>query len=108
MEGIGSGAFKLLLWLRPVNPPSNVSGWYLQRLPEYGVTEVNADGSWSGTAQVGNAQWPPQEGAVIDLAVSVADHDTAARLMAEPGVVIRPQPIGVVSAIAARVALTFR
>lgn len=46
-------------------------------------------------AQIGNVQWPPHEGDVIDVAVSVADVDVAKELVAAPGIVFRSQPIGV-------------
>ena len=108
VRGVQGGARDLLLWLRPVTPASDVSGWYLQRPPTSGVGTVNPDGTWSGTAQLGNSQYPPQEGAVVDIAVSVVDRETAARLMAETGVVTRNEPIGVVSATASGVVLTFR
>jgi PASTA domain. len=106
--GMHGSTFQLLLWLRPVNPPSDVSGWYLQRPPGNGVAGVDPDGAWQGVAQVGNSQWPPQEGAVIDLAVSVADRETATRLMAESGVVVRPDPVGVATTRATAVVLTFK
>ncbi len=107
-KGMQGEAFQLLLWLRPVAPPSDVDGWYLQRPPSNGVAGVDPDGGWQGTAQIGNALWPPQEGAVIDLAVSVADRETASLLMAEAGVVVRPQPEGVATARATGVVLTFK
>lgn len=107
-HGIQGGRFQLLLWVRPVRPPSDVPGWYLQRPPANGITEINADGSWRGVAQIGNAHWPPQEGHMVDLAVSVADSETASRLMAEGGVVVRPEPIGIAGARATGVVLTFK
>ena len=107
-KDLHGSAFQLLLWLRPVDPPSDIPGWYLQRPPGNGVAGVDRDGAWQGIAQVGNSQWPPQEGAVIDLAVSVADRETASRLMAEGGVVVRPEPVGVASARAAAVVLTLQ
>lgn len=95
--GLSAGGLALLLWLKPVNPPSDTQGWYLQRPPANGIFNVKADGSWSGVAQLGNAQWPPHEGDVFDLAVSAADDGTAKRLFAEPGVVVRNEPIGIKS-----------
>jgi hypothetical protein len=108
VRGIQSEAQALLLWLKPVRPLSEMSGWYLQRPPESGVAPIAGDGTWSGAAQLGNPQYPPQEGAVIDIAISVADHETASRLLAEAGVVTRNEPVGVVCATASGVVLTFK
>lgn len=99
--------FRLLLWMRPVQPPSDLPGWYLQRPPGNGIS-AGPDGTWSGVAQIGSALYPPQEGYRVDVAVSVADSATVARLMAEAGVVVRPEPVGVASARATGVVLSFR
>jgi hypothetical protein len=88
--GLSSGKYGLLLWVRPINPPSDTPGWFLQRPPGNGISKVEPNGSWVGTAQIGNAQWPPQEGNTINLAVTIADWDTIKNLMGEQGVVIRP------------------
>lgn len=84
--GLTNG-FRLLLWMRPVNPPSETPGWYLQRLPVNGIEKVEPDGSWEGIAQIGNVQWPPHAGDVLDVAVTVVDVDRAKRLGGELGVV---------------------
>jgi hypothetical protein len=94
-SGLSTGGYGLLLWARPVRPPSDSPGWYLQRPPANGIDRVAADGSWIGVAQLGNAQWPPHEGDIVDLAVSIADADTMNKLMAEFGAVMRNQPVGV-------------
>lgn len=101
------GGFRLLLWIRPVKPPSDLPGWYLQRPPGNGISK-GPDGTWSGVAQIGSAQYPPHDGDLVDVAVSVADSATVARLMAEGGVVVRPEPVGVASARATGVRLAFR
>jgi hypothetical protein len=106
--GLGTGAFSLLLWVRPVNPPAEDPRWYLQRPPVNGIRTIEADGSWEGLAQIGNAQWPPHEGDVLDVAVSVAGRDVAEQLMAETGVVLRDQPVGVHSVRASSVVVTMR
>lgn len=107
-SGLSAGRYGLLLWLRPVKPPSDTPGWYLQRPPANGVNRIEGDGSWIGAAQVGNAQYPPREGDVFDLAVSLADNETINKLMAEPGVVLRNQPVGVKSDTALGVVATLR
>ena len=100
-RGMSSGLdhdFQLLLWLRPVKPPSDQFGvWYLQRSGN--GTSVEPDGTWHGVAQLGNAQYPPQNGYTFELAISVADTATATALLNEPGVVTRDHPIGTQSAI---------
>jgi len=94
---------RLLLWVRPVKPPSETPGWYLQRLPVNGIGEVKIDGSWQGIAQIGNVQWPPHEGDVVDVAVTIVDAETANGLLAEPGVVTRVNLPGIASDIASAV-----
>jgi hypothetical protein len=95
-----SDEFRLLLWVKPVNPPSDTPGWYLQRPPGNGIREVKPDGSWEGIAQIGNVQWPPHAGDVLDVAVTVVNIDTAKKLEAEPGVVTRTGLPGVASDVA--------
>lgn len=94
---------RLLLWVRPVRPPSETPGWYLQRPPVNGIGEVKTDGSWQGIAQIGNVQWPPRAGDVLDLAVTLVDAETANRLLAEPGVVTHINLPGIASDIASTV-----
>ncbi|MEW6574278.1 MAG: hypothetical protein AB1374_11665 [Bacillota bacterium] len=36
-----------------------------------GIQAIEADGSWEGLAQIGNAQWPPHEGDLVDVAASL-------------------------------------
>jgi hypothetical protein len=106
--GLSAGGFGLLLWMKPVNPPSETPGWYLQRPPTNGIAKVRPDGSWTGSAQLGNAQWPPHEGDVVDLAVTVADSNTVNGLLAEPGVVVRSEPVGIKSDTAVDVVAILR
>lgn len=111
-SGTSSGLSKqrhgLLLWVRPVRPPSETPGWYLQRPPVNGISEVGADGSWVGMAQIGNVQWPPHEGDLLDFAVTIADSDTINKLMTAPGVVVRSQPVGEKVSTALRVVVTLK
>jgi len=83
---------ELLLWIRPVQPPSESLGWYLQRRPN-GVLEHSGN-SWNGRIQIGNRDYPPNDGDVVDVAVSIADKAEFDKLMREPGVVMRPDPSG--------------
>lgn len=111
VEGTSKGLSadsSLLLWVRPVDPPSDTFGWYLQRPPSNGIVRVESDGSWEGVAQIGNAQWPPHEGDVLDVAVTVADKETADQLKAEAGVVTRAQPVGIESDTASGVVVTLK
>ncbi len=95
-EVTGSG-LQLLLWVKPVNPPSETPGWYLQRRPINGIHTVKLDGSWEGIGQIGNAQWPPHQGDILDVAVGVVESETAQRLLATPGVVTRIHLPGITS-----------
>jgi hypothetical protein len=107
-SGLTGGGYGLLLWVKPVRPPSDTPGWYLQRPPSNGIDSVAGDGSWNGVAQLGTPQWPPHDGDIFDVAVSIADNDTINRLMAESGVVIRNQPVGVKVEAAHGLVLTLR
>ena len=104
--GISAGLsdkLRLLLWVRPVAPPSETPGWYLQRPPVNGVSGVKPDGSWEGIAQIGNIQWPPHVGDILDVAITVVDVQNANRLLAEMGVVTRVNLPGIASDIASGV-----
>jgi hypothetical protein len=107
-SGVTTSTHGLLFWVRPVNPPADRIGWYLQRPPSNGVTEIRSDGSWTAVAQIGNAQYPPHEGDTVDLAVTIAEKDVIDKLTAELGVVVRNQPTGGKSAIVSPVTLTLR
>ena len=107
-SGVSHATHGLLFWIRPVNPPSDRAGWYLQRPPANGVTDFRSDGSWTAVAQIGNAQYPPHEGDTVDLAVTIAENAVIDKLKAEMGVVVRNQPVGGKSAIVSPVTLTLR
>jgi hypothetical protein len=102
-SGTTPDQFRLLLWLQPVNPRSDRQGWYLQRSPNGVISPIEPDGSWTGVIQIGNAAWPPKEGHKFNVAVSVADIETANRLMGEVGEVMRMNPVGLSSSIASNV-----
>ena len=107
-SNVVTGGFGLLLWLKPVNPPSDTPGWYLQRPPVNGITGIRVDGSWTGTVQLGNAQYPPNEGDLIDLIVTIVDKNAINRLMAEPGVVVQSEPLGIKSDTASGLIVTLK
>jgi len=96
VEGTLSGSApadsQVLLWIEPVNPRSDVSGWYLQRNPN-GVINNN-DGTWSGRGQLGNQQWPPHNGDTFNILVTVVDRQKAQELMGMAGVVVLVNPPG--------------
>lgn len=96
-EGVVEGGLQLLLWARPVSPPSEIAGWYLQRPPINGIASVEPDGSWRGIGQIGNAQWPPHEGDILDVAITVVDAETAQHLLGAPGIVTRIDLLGITS-----------
>jgi hypothetical protein len=85
---------RLLLWVRPVRPPSDSPGWYLQRPPGNGVSAYSAGGSWDGVIQLGNREFPPNDGDVVDLAISVVSATEARALEAGAGAVTAPTPRG--------------
>jgi hypothetical protein len=93
--------FQLLLWVRPVRPAGD--GWYLQRGAINGIRSVGSDGKWEGIAQVGNLEYPPHEGDLIEIAVSVAASEEARRLLGSVGVVVRGTVSGKASATAKNV-----
>lgn len=59
-----------------VNPNVPGTGWYLQGAPN-GIAGINPDGSWLGSAQIGDSQYPPTAASpaisLSVLAVSKAD-----------------------------------
>lgn len=89
----------IFLWIRPVKPRSETFGWYLQRPPGNGVNHLNADGTWEGIAQIGNRDFPPQAGDLIDIGVTMVNSKTADDLLSQRGMVTRDQPLGIVSDI---------
>lgn len=110
VAGVASGAagLKLLLWVQPVQPPSDVPGWYLQRPPANGIRGAENDGSWTGIVQIGDAQYPAQAGYTLNVAVSALEENQANRLLSEPGIVVRDQPTGSIMRVASNVAVAFR
>jgi hypothetical protein len=78
----------------------------LQRLPSNGIPGIRPDGSWTGVAQIGNAQYPPHEGDTVDFAVTIAEKREIDKLFAELGVVVLNQPMGGKSATVSSVTLT--
>jgi hypothetical protein len=105
-SGLVDDRYGLLLWLRPVNPPAE--GWYLQTPPKNGVTSIDASGTWTGVAQIGNAQYPPHQGDTIDLAITITTKGDIDKLKAEQGEVVRNEPIGVKTAKASGIVVTLK
>lgn len=97
---------QLLLWVRPVQPPSEAEGWYLQRRPN-GIVERSGS-SWRSRIQIGNRDFPPKDGDVIDVAVSVADGVVADKLSRASGVALERQPVGATVIRAENVRLRIR
>ncbi|HSE16512.1 MAG TPA: PASTA domain-containing protein [Pyrinomonadaceae bacterium] len=107
-SGVSNATHGLLLWIRPINPPADQIGWYLQRPPSNGIPEIGPDGSWTGVAQIGNAQYPPHEGDTIGVTVTIAEKGVIDKMRAELGVTVRNQPVGVKSATLSPVTLTLK
>ena len=89
-----AGGEELLLWVRPIQPPSERAGWYLQRRPFNGVETIAPEGTWAGTIQIGNADFPPHDGDLLDVAVTVVSREAAEELRQRPEVVVELQPVG--------------
>jgi hypothetical protein len=66
MEAVDLTRSQVLLWLQPIEPPSERPGWYLQRLPGEGVRSVSGN-TWRGVCRIGSEQWPPHDGDVVDV-----------------------------------------
>jgi hypothetical protein len=93
MHGM-SNKERILLWVRPILPRSETAGWYLQR-GQNGILEVNFEnGFWEGVVQLGNEQWPPETGHVVELSVTIVDEAKAASLMSEQSIVVSVKPLG--------------
>ena len=84
----------LLLWVKPMNPAAEPSGWFLQMPPRGVSTYNNETGVWNGAAQIGTAQYRPHQNDTFDVSVTVTNGNTATRLLNLPGVVIQPSPTG--------------
>lgn len=87
IEGTIVGASEdatLLLWLQPIDPPSDQPGWYLQRLPSNGIRSISGD-RWRGICQIGNQQWPPNNGDVVDVVATLVPTQEVLRLQARQG-----------------------
>jgi hypothetical protein len=81
----GTSGTLVLLWVEPVSPASNVSGYYIQR-GGYGVTRQprpGAGSNWGGTIQIGNSQYPPCQGDTFNVIVTLDDAATAATLIGQ-------------------------
>jgi hypothetical protein len=103
-QGVKGTHSRLLLWLKPVKPAAD--GWYLQRGSINGIADgIEDDGGWRGTVQLGNTEYPPHEGDIVEVAVTIAPEDKAAQLFSEPGVVVRGDPGGTSSARATEVSV---
>lgn len=83
---------QLLLWMKPLRPAGD--GWYLQRGKVNGIQGVARGGTWNALAQLGNAEWPPAEGHVVAVAVTIAPRADAMKLLSAEGVVVRSAPAG--------------
>jgi hypothetical protein len=85
--------FVLLLWARTMAPGATRFGdWHLQHSGSGAVDQH--DGSWSGTAQLGNELDAPQENEPFELAISVVEAGEGNRLLDQEHDVSRPIPVG--------------
>jgi hypothetical protein len=98
IEGVDLSRSSLLLWVQPIEPPSDQPGWYLQRLPANGVRSISGT-AWRGVCQLGNQQYPPHDGDVVEVAASVVPAEEATRLDARQGPMTAVVLPGVVSKV---------
>lgn len=63
-ESVFGHDLRIHLLVHPVRPYA--AGWWLQP-----SVSLHDDGSWSGTVQIGNAEWPPQSGHVFEIVAAV-------------------------------------
>jgi hypothetical protein len=87
VSGVDLTARPLRVWIRPVEPPSDIPGWYLQRGPASGIVSTAGD-RWTAVAQLGNLQYPPYEGNIIEIAVTALPSEDALALDARQGPVV--------------------
>ena len=98
IEGVDLANSSLLLWVQPIEPPSDQPGWYLQRHPANGVRSISGN-SWRGVCQIGNQQYPPHDGDVVEVAASVVPAEDATRFDARQGPLTAVVLPGVVSKV---------
>jgi hypothetical protein len=84
IDGVDLSKSTLLLWVQPIDPPSDQPGWYLQRLPANGIRSVSGD-RWRGVCQVGNQNYPPHDGDVVEVATTILASDEAQQFLARQG-----------------------
>lgn len=84
MEAVDLARSVVLLWLQPIEPPSDRPGWYLQRLPDEGIRSISGH-TWRGVCRIGSEQWPPHNGDIVDVVSTVVAGDEAQQLLARQG-----------------------
>lgn len=70
----------LLLWVRPRKGPHV---WYLQGPPKNGIINISSDGTWQGVGQIGNIDYPPSQGDMLDVAVTLVEGGAAKALLGQ-------------------------
>ncbi len=63
---VSDGQLRLLLWVK-----SQQSDWYLQDPTSTQTTLIRPDQTWTRQVQVGNVRYPPSDGELVDLALTV-------------------------------------
>jgi len=77
---VDQGNLAVILWSRTTS-----SAWYLQFPDTRKPKPHNNPGRWSYEAEIGNPTYPPSEGTVVSLVVTVVSRETAAGLEQEKG-----------------------
>ena len=98
INGFSPNNSELLLWLQPVQPPSDQPGWYLQRLPANGIRSISGN-KWRGICQIGNQQYPSHDGDIVEIVASVVSAEDASKLNSKRGPMISVSIPGVASEV---------
>jgi hypothetical protein len=84
VDGADMSRHTLQLWVQPITPPSDQPGWYLQRLPANGVRSITGN-RWRAIGQLGNQQYPPRDGHIVELAATLLPSAAAQQIEGRPG-----------------------
>jgi hypothetical protein len=104
-SGVERPGLRLLLWVRPVT--KEVGSWYLQMPPGEGIYP-RAKGEWTGSARLGNEEWPPHDGDQVALVLTVLGDRKGVETQTTPAVADLPVGVPLSDEVRVRVALRVR
>jgi len=82
-----TGDLKIRAFVKPVNPPGDMPGYWYVDGKAYSVNET---GDWSADLQIGNPQYPAQPGATLTIMAWVVTPAESAKLDKQIGIAINP------------------